>query len=257
VESWGARNWKISVLTVTNLTKHFGGVAAVTGCTFEARDKKITALVGPNGAGKTTVFNLVCGIHAPDTGTVVFDGRDITRESAWKRSRLGLSRTFQLARLFRNLSVEENLLLALRQDDDLFWRALKRGDAVDPEEHKAVRDMMAFVGLEKEPETLVVDLSYGQQKLFDLARALLNPHTLLMLDEPVAGVNPVLREQFKTMMRELKVKGETVLLVEHDMDFVRAVADHVIVMDQGTVLAEGTPEAVLSDPRVLEAYLGK
>lgn len=123
-------------------------------------------------------------------------------------------------------------------------------------EKKKIHEMMDFVGLDKDPEVPVTELSYGQQKLFDLARALLNPHAFLMLDEPVAGVNPILREQFKNLLKQLKEKGETILLIEHDMDFVRAVADHVIVMDQGQLLAQGLPDAVLKDEKVLEAYLG-
>jgi ABC-type branched-subunit amino acid transport system ATPase component len=244
------------MLVVAQLKKRFGGVQAVDGCNFEVASKSVTALIGPNGAGKTTVFNMVSGLVAPDNGRIIFAGNEITHLPSWKRSRLGLSRTFQLSRLFRNLTVEDNLLLALRQDDDRFFAMLRRGSSVRQDEHSRVRETMKFVGLDKDPKTPVTDLSYGQQKLFDLARALLNPHTFLMLDEPVAGVNPVLRDQLKTILHDLKARGETVLLIEHDMDFVRAVADQVIVMDQGRVLAEGKPDRVLLDERVLDAYLG-
>jgi branched-chain amino acid transport system ATP-binding protein len=244
------------MLSISNITKHFGGVAAVNGCSFEVRPNTITALVGPNGAGKTTLFNIVSGMVEPDGGSIQFEGKELVGVPAWQRSRLGISRTFQLSRLFRNLSVEDNLLLALRQDDDLFWSMLRKGERRDDKEKKQIQDMMKFVGLEKDPSTIATDLSYGQQKLFDLTRALLNPHTFLMLDEPVAGVNPVLRDQLKLLLKELKKKGETVFVIEHDMDFVRSVADNVIVMDQGRVLAQGDPETVLADARVLEAYLG-
>ncbi len=244
------------MLSVSHLAKSFGGVAAVNDCSFTIAPHAITALVGPNGAGKTTLFNLVTGLVNADTGTITLDGRDLTPLAPWQRSRVGLARTFQLSRLFRNLSIEDNLLLALRTDDDRFWKMLWRGESETGEEEKRVKEMMAFVGLEKDPSTSVTELSYGQQKLFDLSRALLNPHRLLMLDEPVAGVNPILRERFKKVLLDLKGAGETMLVIEHDMDFVRAVADTVIVMDQGAVLAEGSPDKVLSDPRVLEAYLG-
>ncbi len=244
------------MLSISNLTKHFGGVKAVDGCSFEIEQGLITALVGPNGAGKTTVFQLISGLHEADAGTVTFHEHDLLLLPAWQRARLGISRTFQLSRVFKNLSIEDNLLLALREGDDRLGAMFLRGDRVDQSEHDRVKESLAFVGLDKDPQTIVTDLSYGQQKLFDLARALLNPHSLLMLDEPVAGVNPVLREGFKTLLKGLKARGETILLIEHDMDFVRAVADHVIVMDQGTVLAQGAPEAVLCDARVLEAYLG-
>ncbi len=244
------------MLQIANLTKSFGGVRAVVDLTFDVAKNSITTLVGPNGAGKTTVFQLVSGLHEADAGTVVFEGRDLSRLQPWRRARLGLSRTFQLSKLFKNLSIEDNLLLALREDDDQFWKMFWRGTAGDTQEKKRIHEMMDFVGLDKDPATIVTDLSYGQQKLFDLARALLNRHTFLMLDEPVAGVNPVLREQFKDLLRQLKAQGETILLIEHDMDFVRAVADHVVVMDQGKLLAQGTPEVVLKDEKVLEAYLG-
>lgn len=244
------------MLQISNLTKSFGGVKAVDALSFEVAKNSITALVGPNGAGKTTVFQLVSGLHKADAGTVVFEAQDLLLLPVWRRARLGISRTFQLSKLFRNLSIEDNLLLALREDDDQFWKMFWRGSRGDAHEKKKIHEMMDFVGLDKDPKTIVTDLSYGQQKLFDLCRALLNPHTFLMLDEPVAGVNPVLREQFKGLLLELKVRGETILLIEHDMDFVRAVADHCVVMDQGRLLAQGSVDAVLRDEKVLEAYLG-
>ncbi len=244
------------MLTISHLTKSFGGVKAVDDLSFVVAKNSITALVGPNGAGKTTVFQLVSGLYEADAGTVEFENQDLLRLPTWKRARLGLSRTFQLTKLFKNLSIQDNLLLALREDDDQFWNMFWRGTAGDAQEKKRVHEMMDFVGLDKDPGTIVTDLSYGQQKLFDLARALLNRHSFLMLDEPVAGVNPVLREQFKDLLRQLKAQGETILLIEHDMDFVRAVADHVVVMDQGRLLTQGSPEVVLKDEKVLEAYLG-
>jgi len=254
----------MKIFEVKNISKSFGGVKAVHDCSFEIEERKITALIGPNGAGKTTVFNIINGFIAPDAGKVIFQGRDVTEANAWKRSRLGMSRTFQLSRLFRNLSIAENLELAIRQDDDLFWRmffSAKGGSASGgkrqtAEFHDQIREVMNLVELDKDPKTPVTDLSYGQQKLFDLARALINPHTFLLLDEVVAGVNPVLREKLKSLMFKLTERGETILLIEHDMDFVHSVADHVIVMDQGSVLTEGEPEKVLREKQVLEAYLG-
>ncbi len=246
----------MSLLRIDNTSKHFGGVKAVDQCQFRVEGKSITAVVGPNGAGKTTVFQIVAGLLEADSGTIVFRGKDLTHQAAWQRARAGISRTFQLSRLFRNLTVEENLLLALRQDDHQLWSMLRRGPGVRDSERAQIREVMKRVGLDVDLATLVTDLSYGQQKLFDLCRGLIHPHTFLMLDEPVAGVNPVLREKFKGILKELKAAGETILLIEHDMDFVRSVADRVIVMDQGKVLAEGEPEEVLRDPRVLDAYLG-
>lgn len=246
----------MSLLSVQHLEKSFGGVRAVRDVSFDVEPGTITALIGPNGAGKTTVFGLVSGMVPPDKGEMCLGGVDLTKLSAWQRSRAGLARTFQLARTFRNLSVEENLFLSLRQDDDKLFKMFFRGPGVTKEERAKVVEALKFVGLEKDPSSPVTDLSYGQQKLFDLARALLNPHTLLMLDEPVAGVNPVLRDQLAELLLTLKQKGETTLLIEHDMGFVRRVADRVIVLAEGTVIAEGTPEEVFSHAKVLEAYLG-
>ena len=243
------------ILDVKNLSKSFGGVQAVGHCGFTVSEGKITALIGPNGAGKTTIFNLVNGFISADEGKVFFRGRDITNLSAWERSRAGMSRTFQLSRLFKNLTLRENLVLAIRQDDDKFWKMFfSKHD--EYEFDSKIKEAMELLGFKKELDTRVTELSYGEQKLFDLTRAYLNPHTMLLLDEPVAGVNPVLRESLKKIMLKLKERGETILLIEHDMDFVHAVADRVIVLDQGSVLTEGEPEKVLHDNRVLEVYLG-
>ena len=242
-------------LEIHSLQKSFGGVHAVRGATFAVEAHKITALIGPNGAGKTTVFNLINGFFAPDAGRITFREEDITSLSLDARSRRGMSRTFQFARSFRNMTVRENLLLSARTYDDRFWEMLLRPQA-DAQFDQRIREVLAFVGLRKDTAARITDLSYGEQKLFDLARAILNPHTLLLLDEPVAGVNPVIRKELGDILRRLKSEGETILLIEHDMDFVRTVADHMIVLDQGSVLAEGTPSVVLHDQRVLDAYLG-
>lgn len=245
----------MSILELHHVTKSFGGVHAVRGCSFSIAAERVTALIGPNGAGKTTLFNLIGGFLPADAGTIQFAGRDVSACSAWQRSRAGLARTFQLPRLFRNLSLRDNLLLSVRQDDHHFWHSiLQRSN--DHEHDALIRERMAFIGLSKSLDTIVTDMSYGEQKLLDLVRAVLNPHTLLMLDEPVAGVNPVIREQLKGVFQKFKAAQETVLLIEHDMDFVRSVADWVIVMDQGAVLAQGEPQDVLLRREVLEAYLG-
>lgn len=246
----------MTALEVKNISKSFGGVHAVRDCSFRVAKGKITALIGPNGAGKTTLFNVVNGFVPHDKGKIVFEGQDVGRLPVWERSRLGMSRTFQLSRLFRNLSLRENLELAIRQDDDRFWRMFRKGDA-GREHDKEIHEALEFVGLVKNLDIAVTDLSYGEQKLFDLARAMLNPHTFLLLDEPVAGVNPVIRVKLAEIMKKLKSQGETVLLIEHDIDFVRKAADWIIVMDQGSVLIEGDPEKVVKDKLVLEAYLGK
>ncbi len=242
------------MLAINGLCKSFGGIRAVDNCSLEIASGKITALIGPNGAGKTTMFQLIAGVTSPDRGSVYFDGQDITRFPIHRRAQLGISRTFQLVRTFANMTVEENLRLAAEPEDQHFWRSLFVPRTASKER---LQETLKLVGLQQSLSYAAKDLSYGQSKLLSLARALLMPHKILMLDEPVAGVAPTLRDQFKKLLPELKARGETIFFIEHDMDFVRAVADHVIVMDQGRVLTQGTPEEVLKDKRVLDAYLGE
>lgn len=226
------------MISVVNLDKHFGGVYAVHECSFSVTAGKITSIIGPNGAGKTTLFNLLCGILKPDHGSVRFNNKSITGLPPHVIARMGVSRTFQQARLFRNLSVRDNLLLAKETDDFEIQEVLKK--------------VHFSLGL----DTQASDLSYGQMRLVEIARALLKPHSLLLLDEPTAGVNPKVRQRLKEILLRLKDDGATVVLIEHDMDFVMSISDEVIVMTQGKVLCKGTPKQVQSDSRVLEAYLG-
>jgi len=242
------------MLCIESLTKHFGGVAAVDQCSFTVAPRQITALIGPNGAGKTTVFQCVSGLLTPDGGRMHLGDRDLTTLPPWERARAGISRTFQQVRLWSYLTVEEHLLLALHVQDD---RVTAVFGSDTGEQRAAAKRALDRVGLPADLLGRVAsDLSYGQSKLLELARALLFPHQLLLLDEPVAGVNPALREQIAEILRSLRADGETILVIEHDMDFVRAVADRVIVMAEGKVLLEGTPAEVLAHPDVIEAYLG-
>lgn len=242
------------MLSVSNLTKSFGGIRAVDACSFEIAPGKVSALIGPNGAGKTTTFQLIAGVTSADKGSIHFNGEDITRLPIHARAQRGISRTFQLVRVFSNMTIEENLRLAGEPNDQHFWRSLI---APQTAKQNTLTDILKLVGLQQPLNYPAKSLSYGQSKLLSLARALLMPHKILMLDEPVAGVAPTLRDQFKTLLPDLKARGETIFFIEHDMDFVRAVADHVIVMDQGKVLTQGSPEEVLKDQRVLDAYLGE
>lgn len=243
------------MLRVINLTKHFGGVAAVQDCTFSVAEGRITGLIGPNGAGKTTVFNLISGILPADKGETWLGRNDITHLAPHQRAIAGMARTFQQVRLFRNLTVADNIALARTHGDDQFLTGLLRGgkgiDAVE------IQSFLKLVGLDVPLDRVASDLSYGQAKLLELARAIAFPHKLLMLDEPVAGVNPKLRDDLKIILRRLRdERNETTLVIEHDMDFVMDIADRIIVMDQGTVLAEGTPQEIQKNKEVLEAYIG-
>ncbi|TAL20136.1 ABC transporter ATP-binding protein [Patescibacteria group bacterium] len=243
------------MLQALNLKKYFGGVAAVDGATLLAAKGKITALIGPNGAGKTTFFNLLSGTLLPDAGELLLAGETITRLPSEERARRGLSRTFQLSRQFKNLTVGDHLHLAREQDDDKFWKSLwvRRQTSGEAE----LRAILSKVGLELALKTYAAELSYGQAKLLGLAMALLHPHKILLLDEPVAGVNPVIREKIAELLRALRSEGETVLLIEHDIRFVMPLADNVVVMDRGRAIAAGSPAEIQRDPAVLGAYLGE
>lgn len=256
------------MLKIQNLKKHFGGVKAVDNCSFEVQEKTITALIGPNGAGKSTVFNLISGVLKQDAGVIILKNQDITGLSPERVSNSGISRLFQQSALFKNLTVRENLTLALGNEDTKFWTSLLRkkkekGVASSATRRRGgkgdglVKEMLTQVGLEKSENKLARDLSYGQKRLIELSRTILNPHTFLMLDEPVAGVNPHLRKKIAKILLSLKEKNETILLIEHDMNFTLNVADHVIVMDQGKVIAQGNPKEIKNNKKVLKAYFGE
>ncbi len=227
------------MISVQKLDKHFGGVYAVHNCTFTVKENTITSIIGPNGAGKTTLFNLVCGISKPDGGRILLKGKDITGLPTHMIARLGISRTFQQARLFKNMSVKDNLLIAR------------------PAKEEELKEVLKKVHFPLDMNVRGSDLSYGQMRLVEIARALLKPHKLLMLDEPTAGVNPKVRQELKKILLDLKKDGDTIVLIEHDMEFVMSISDEVIVMTEGSVLTRGTPKQVQADKRVLEAYLGK
>jgi len=249
------------MLKIKNLKKYFGGVRAVDDCSFEVEEGKITALIGPNGSGKTTVFNLVSGILRPDSGKILFKPEkewiDITHKSIEFISNLGISRLFQQIQLFNNLTVKENLLLAFDNNDTKFFKNLFGFNKITKEKEEKIKEILKFVNMERFENSLAKNLSYGQRKLIELSRAILKPHKFLMLDEPVAGVNPLLREKITEILLLLKEKGETILLIEHDMNFTLKISDWVIVMEKGNVIAEGTPKEIKNNPKVLEAYLGE
>jgi len=251
----------MGLLKVQNLKRYFGGIKAVNNCSFEVKKGTITALIGPNGSGKSTVFNIISGILKAKEGKIIFDKRDITKFTPEKIANLdgfGISRMFQRSRLFGNLTVKNNLLLAMEQGKDTKFKAIFKSDKASKEQEKKLKKILEIVEMERFTNKLAMDLSFGQKRLIELARAILNPNKLLMLDEPVAGVNPKLRKKIKTILRKLiKKENATILLIEHDMDFTLDIADRVIVLDEGKVIAEGPPSKIRNNKRVLEAYLGE
>ena len=251
-----------ALLEVEGLDKHFGGVAAVRDASFAVAEGSITALIGPNGAGKTTMFNLVSGFLRPDRGTVRFAGQRIERWRADAIARAGLVRAFQAARVLTRMRVLDNMLLAAQHQpgERLVTTLLAPGRVArrEQEVRQRAEELLQLVRLSHLAGDYAGTLSGGQRKLLELGRALMVEPRMILLDEPMAGVAPVLGEQLLDHIRELRERrGVTVLVIEHDMDVVMTISDRVIVMDEGHVIAEGPPDAIQRDERVIEAYLGR
>ena len=242
------------ILAVDKVSKSFGGVHALDYCSLEIEKGKITAIIGPNGSGKSTLFNAISRLVIHDKGKINFNDHETYRMKPFHVANLGISRTFQEVRLFKNLTIEEHLKIALSFDDEKLIKSLfyKENNFRD-----RIKEVLSLVGLDKPLHTYASNLSYGQRKLLDLAIAIAKKHELLMLDEPVAGVNPRLRNEIKSIIRKLNKQGETILLIEHDMNFVMDLADKIFVLDAGSVIAEGSPKQIQSNKKVLDVYLGE
>ena len=241
-----------AIVEVEGIDKSYGGIKALNGCSLSFAAGSVNGLIGPNGSGKTTLFNIMTGYERADRGAVRLRGRDITNTTPDKIFRMGVGRSFQLTRIFPRLSVIENVHVASQRRG--LAAQLKRWTSHD--ERQAAQEILDFVGLAHLVHEPAGSLSYGQQKLLEFAFGIVAHPEVMLLDEPASGVNPTLLRHLAGRIRALNDQGVTFVIVEHDMEFVMGLADHVVVMHQGAQLASGQPAQVRANPDVLEAYLG-
>lgn len=243
------------IIEAKNIHKQFGGNVAVESVSLEVEPGRITSVIGPNGSGKSTLFNIVAGFLNPDSGQVKLQGLDITGLKDFQTAQKGLARTFQEIRIFTYLTVRQHLNIVCDIDNEKLMKNL----LIKPNNNRDnfYKDQLKRVGLEVDLDTLGNSLSYGQSKLLNLAMCLITRHRVILLDEPVAGVNPLLRKQIENILLKLRDESENILIIEHDMNFVTTISDWIVVMDSGNIITEGTVDEILNNHDVLQAYLGR
>ena len=249
------------VLSAISICKGFGGILALDHCSIRVEEGAIVGLIGPNGAGKSTLFDVISGFLPPDAGSIVFSGREILGLPAHKIARLGLVRTFQIPRSLMRMTVLENMMLGAQgQAGERLCNPLIRRHKVMAQEteiREKAEEILEFFDLQRMRNEYAGSLSGGQKKMLEMARALMADPRLLLLDEPFAGVNPALADRLIEQIRILKEKGLSIIIIEHAIPYVLALSDELYVLNKGAVLASGRPDAVISDRRVFEAYLGE
>lgn len=254
---------KDTLLEVANVSKYFGGVRALNDVSFDIEKGKIVSIIGPNGAGKTTLFNIISGFYKPDTGRIIFEGKDITKIKVYECARMGIARTFQNIRLFYNMTVLENVMVGrhvrsksgLPSFLDIILRT-KDFHSTEKEIEEKSLEYIRMLGLEEYVNTLAKNLPYGLQRRLEIARALATEPKLLLLDEPTAGMSYREVNEIMEIISKIKDMGITVLLIEHQMMLVMGISDKVIVLDHGEKIAEGLPEEIKTNQKVIDAYLG-